>query len=124
MDWSSVCRDAFVLIRASDDGGGRARSKLLLRSRGGGCGAEQLLAETRAEAAAAAAAAGLLRGARLRLVGQGTLFNAGSGRLRVVPCVEPPAGGASARAMAPAGVAALAAALLRQAAPADWTVLE
>ncbi|KAI8468601.1 MAG: hypothetical protein J3K34DRAFT_522806 [Monoraphidium minutum] len=127
VDWGAVCKDTFVLVRASDaTPGGRARSRLLLRARGGAAAPAALLAEAEAEARAAAAAARLPAPA-LALVGCGTLLKAGSGRLKVVCDAAPAGAGAAAprgaaAAMAPGAVVSLAAALLRQAAPADWSV--
>jgi hypothetical protein len=112
---------------------GRApRSKLVLRARPGAA-AGQLLSELRAEAAAAARRLPVVAGADVSMLGCGQLLKAGGARVKVV--TDPNAsrshatrarggGAAAAEAMAPAAAASLAAALLRQAAPAGWTVLE
>ncbi|GBF87424.1 hypothetical protein Rsub_00135 [Raphidocelis subcapitata] len=121
LDPAAVSNDAFVLARLVDASAppGLGRCKLVLRAaRGAAPG--KLLAELEGEVAAAAAAARLPAPyAEVQPVGRGALFLAGPRRLKVVPSQEPAPRGA----MVPAAVASLAAALLRQAVPAEWAVL-
>lgn len=153
LDYPSVSQDPFILVRVVEGPpapgssaanadpccSGQSRSKLLLRAaaaHGFGCGTtaacEQLLVEVEAEMVVGAAAWKLPLGAEVHLLGLGTLLKAGTNRIKVVPCTDASAhywlstcagGFGKGEGMAPGAVVSLAAALLRQSAPAEWVIL-